>query len=88
VANHGPGKGPEAFEVIAEDWETLVALQYLYQAAESHGSKNLPRGGSGAVARLDDFDAGDALGPWQTSIHAERPPQQDYEEHANQPAGQ
>ena len=88
VLHHRPREGQEALGEFAEDGQAAVRLEDLDERAESHGAKKVARRVAGAVAGLDDIGAGDALRERQPRFDAQRPPQQDDEEHADQAASQ
>jgi len=88
VLHHGAREGQETLGEFAENGQAAVGFEDLDDRSESHGAEKVTRGVGGAVAGLDDFGAGHAFRERQPGLDAQRPPQQDDEEHADQPAGQ
>ncbi len=88
VVDHRARKRKKALAVFAKNLQAFVAFQNLKQAAKGHGAKNIFRRIAALLAGFDDFRAGHTLRKRQVRIHAQRPPQHDDEQHADQPAHQ
>ena len=89
VLDDGFRKRQKTFRVFAKNLQAVLGLQNLDQAAETHRSEDVARGSGGAgFAGLHDLVTGDALGPRQRRIDAQRAAQHNDEEDADQSADQ
>ncbi len=88
VPYHRTREFEEPFGILAKHRQAPAALENLNQPAETHRPKDGLRCLARLLPGLDNFVARDALGPRQARVHRQRPPKQDDEEHADQPAGQ
>ena len=73
--------------MIAEDLHSFFGRQNLEESGKAHRAEDVSwRFAGGRFASFDDFVAGNAFGPWQRSVHAQRPAQKNDEEHTDQSA--